>query len=43
MGVIRAGGGGTWVAGPPIAVQRALADVLGRVAVRRGLGPVTPA
>ena len=36
MSVIRSGGGGTWVTGPPIAVQKGLARVLGRVAELRG-------
>jgi mannose-6-phosphate isomerase-like protein (cupin superfamily) len=41
MAVIREGGGGTWVAGPPVAAQKALAAVLGRVAARRGYRAVT--
>ena len=36
MSVLRNGGGGTWVAGPPVAVQKGLAQVLGRVAEWRG-------
>jgi quercetin dioxygenase-like cupin family protein len=36
MAVIKDGGGGTWVAGPPVALQKGLARVLGRVAERRG-------
>ena len=36
MAVIKEGGRGTWVAGPPVALQKALAQVLGRVAARRG-------
>lgn len=36
MAVIKNGGGGTWVAGPPVALQKALAEVFGRVAARRG-------
>jgi mannose-6-phosphate isomerase-like protein (cupin superfamily) len=31
MAVIRVGGGGTWVAGPPVLAQKALAQVLGRI------------
>jgi quercetin dioxygenase-like cupin family protein len=31
MAAIRVGGGGTWVAGPPILLQKALAQVLGRI------------
>jgi mannose-6-phosphate isomerase-like protein (cupin superfamily) len=31
MAILRASPGGTWVQGPPVAVQRALAAVLGRV------------
>jgi len=42
MAVMKDGGGGTWVAGPPIAVQKALANVLGRVAERRGQGAHAP-
>jgi hypothetical protein len=30
MAILRASPGGTWVAGPPVAVQKALAAVLGR-------------
>ena len=41
MAVIRDGGGGTWVVGPPVAAQRALAAVLGRVAAARGYRAVT--
>jgi quercetin dioxygenase-like cupin family protein len=37
MAVIREGGGGTWVAGPPISLQKGLAEVLGRAAALRGL------
>jgi len=40
MGVIRHGGGGTWVVGPPIPVQKALARVLAPVAAARGYRPV---
>jgi mannose-6-phosphate isomerase-like protein (cupin superfamily) len=40
MSVMRVGGGGTWVVGPPVAAQRALAQVLGRVAAARGYGAV---
>jgi len=36
MGVIRHGGGGTWVVGPPVAAQEALARVLAPVAAARG-------
>jgi quercetin dioxygenase-like cupin family protein len=31
MAAIRVGGGGTWVAGPPVPLQKALAQVLGRI------------
>jgi mannose-6-phosphate isomerase-like protein (cupin superfamily) len=41
MAVIREGGGGSWVVGPPVAAQKALAAVLGRVAARRGYRAVT--
>jgi len=41
MAVIRDGGGGTWVVGPPVAAQKALAQVLGRVAGARGYRAVT--
>lgn len=40
MAVIRAGGGGTWVTGPPVALQKGLAQVLGRLAAVRGIRPV---
>jgi mannose-6-phosphate isomerase-like protein (cupin superfamily) len=36
MAIIREGGGGSWLKGPPIAMQKALASVLGRVAALRG-------
>jgi mannose-6-phosphate isomerase-like protein (cupin superfamily) len=42
MAVIKDGGGGTWVSGPPVAAQRVLAGVLGRVANARGIRPVVP-
>jgi hypothetical protein len=41
MAVIREGGGGTWVVGPPVAAQKVLAQVLGRVAGARGYRAVT--
>ena len=41
MAVMRVGGGGTWVAGPPVMLQKGLAQVLGRLAGRRGYHPVT--
>jgi mannose-6-phosphate isomerase-like protein (cupin superfamily) len=41
MSVINHGGGGTWVVGPPVAIQRALAAVLAPVAAARGYGAVT--
>jgi quercetin dioxygenase-like cupin family protein len=41
MAVLREGGGGTWVVGPPVAAQKALAAVLGRVAAARGYRAVT--
>jgi mannose-6-phosphate isomerase-like protein (cupin superfamily) len=37
MAVIKDGGGGTWLAGPPVVLQKGLAQVLGRVAERRGI------
>jgi len=40
MSVLRAAGGETWVAGPPVAVQKALAALLAPVANRRGLRAV---
>jgi hypothetical protein len=36
MAVIHAANGDSWVAGPPIAVQKALAAALATVANRRG-------
>jgi mannose-6-phosphate isomerase-like protein (cupin superfamily) len=36
MAVIDAGGGGTWVSGPPIALQKAVVPVMARLARRRG-------
>jgi mannose-6-phosphate isomerase-like protein (cupin superfamily) len=42
MAVIREGGGGTWVSGPPVAAQRVMAAVLGRAANARGIRPVVP-
>jgi mannose-6-phosphate isomerase-like protein (cupin superfamily) len=36
MAVIKDGGGGSWVTGPPVALQKGLAQVLGRVAELRG-------
>jgi mannose-6-phosphate isomerase-like protein (cupin superfamily) len=41
MAVLREGGGGTWVVGPPVVAQKALAAVLGRVAARRDYRAVT--
>jgi hypothetical protein len=40
MAIIKAGGGGTWVSGPPVAVQKVLATMLGTVAAVRGIRPV---
>ena len=42
MAILKAGGGGSWVTGPPIAVQKALAAVLSPVAAARGLQAVVP-
>jgi hypothetical protein len=42
MAIIKVGGGGTWVTGPPVAVQKVLATVLGTVAAARGIRPVVP-
>lgn len=42
MAVLHAGGGGTWVTGPPVAAQRALAAALSRVASARGYRTVAP-
>jgi quercetin dioxygenase-like cupin family protein len=42
MSIIDAGGGGSWVTGPPIPVQRALARVLSRVAAARGIRATVP-
>ncbi|MGZ4278440.1 MAG: hypothetical protein ACXVVU_17445 [Solirubrobacteraceae bacterium] len=42
MAVLREGGGGTWVSGPPIVAQQVMASVLGRVANARGIRPVVP-
>jgi hypothetical protein len=42
MAILKEGGGGTWVSGPPVAVQRVMAGVLGRVANARGIRPVVP-
>jgi quercetin dioxygenase-like cupin family protein len=36
MAVIKEGGGGSWVSGPPVFLQKGLAQVLGRVAALRG-------
>jgi hypothetical protein len=36
MAVLAAGGGGTWVAGPPVGLQRLAARALAPVARRRG-------
>jgi mannose-6-phosphate isomerase-like protein (cupin superfamily) len=41
MAVMRVGGGGTWVAGPPVPLQKGLAQVLGLVAAMRGYRPTT--
>ena len=41
LAVIEAAGGDTWVAGPPIAVQRGAARVGSRVAALRGLRAIT--
>jgi hypothetical protein len=43
MAIIDAGGGGTWVTGPPVAAQKILARLLARVARARGIMPVVPA
>jgi mannose-6-phosphate isomerase-like protein (cupin superfamily) len=42
LAVLAEGGDGTWVAGPPIAVQRSLAAAAAPVARRRGYRPITP-
>jgi hypothetical protein len=42
MAILRVGGGGTWVSGPPVAAQKVLASVLGAVAGARGIRPVVP-
>jgi hypothetical protein len=42
MAIIKEGGGGTWVSGPPVGVQKALATVLGSVANARGMRAVVP-
>jgi mannose-6-phosphate isomerase-like protein (cupin superfamily) len=42
MAIIREGGGGTWVTGPPVALQKGLATVLAAVANARGIQPVVP-
>jgi mannose-6-phosphate isomerase-like protein (cupin superfamily) len=42
MAIIKVGAGGTWVSGPPVAVQKVLAAVLGTVAAARGIRPVVP-
>jgi len=42
MAIIKEGGGGTWVSGPPVAAQKVLASVLGTVAGARGIRPVVP-
>ena len=41
MAVMREGGGGTWVAGPPVAAQRALAPSSGALPPARGYRAVT--
>ena len=42
MAIIKNGGGGTWVTGPPVAAQRVLATVLAAVANARGIRPIVP-
>jgi mannose-6-phosphate isomerase-like protein (cupin superfamily) len=42
MSIIDKGGGGSWVTGPPIAVQRLMARVLARVAAARGITATVP-
>lgn len=42
MAIIKAANGGTWVAGPPVAVQKAMAAVLGPIAERTGRGVIAP-
>jgi quercetin dioxygenase-like cupin family protein len=41
MAVIKDGGGGSWVCGPPVVAQRALSAVVGRVANLRGIHATT--
>lgn len=42
MAIIKEGGGGTWVTGPPVAAQKLLATVLAAVAGARGIRPIVP-
>jgi mannose-6-phosphate isomerase-like protein (cupin superfamily) len=42
MAILKEGGGGTWVSGPPVAAQKILASVLAKVAGARGIRPVVP-
>ena len=42
MAMIKAANGGTWVAGPPVWLQKAMAAVLGPIAERTGRGVVGP-
>jgi mannose-6-phosphate isomerase-like protein (cupin superfamily) len=42
MAILKEGGGGTWVTGPPVGAQRAMAALLGRLANARGIRAVVP-
>jgi hypothetical protein len=42
MSIIDKGGGGSWVTGPPIPLQRLLARGLARVAAARGIAATVP-
>jgi hypothetical protein len=42
VAILRAAGGGTWLSGVPVAVQKALVPVLAGVARARGIRAVVP-
>jgi gentisate 1,2-dioxygenase len=42
MGMIKVSDGETWVAGPPVWLQKAMAAVLGSIAERTGRGAIWP-
>lgn len=42
MGMIKVSDGETWVAGPPVWLQKGMAAVLGPIAERTGRGAIWP-